>query len=444
MGTVEGNNPQQVQAGTVLPRSLHGPAESVVGEEGSVGEGLVNAHAVGEDAPAGPDVQVPCFRVAHGASGHPDGLAGRLEPRGRPLLLQPIHHRRLCLQDQIPPGVVAGPPAVGDDQEDAPSLPGHTVRQEAAARHLPRLRQAQEVQQRWGHVGQFAPFAQGDTPQRRIHHGERHGAIGVAGIHGAFGVEPSFHRAVVGSDHGRHATGLRRRHFADTSIHLGHGSQDGRAVLDVPHHVHVGKVDHDQVRFRVLQRLHRCLRHLLGAHLRHLGVVLNLWGGNDEVGLSGERLLPLAVEEIPHVDGLFRFCNLDLPEAVGADNLAQGVADLPHRWKGHSHGQIPGVLDHGGEMHLDGRAREVGELLLHEGAGQFDLPLASDVVKDHIVAVADAAHRPTGAVHPHQRLQRLILLAGPIGRPYGLGHWVMLWFCHLSSYATSPPTCACG
>jgi hypothetical protein len=77
-------------------------------------------------------------------------------------------------------------------------------------------------------------------------------------------------------------------------------------------------------------------------------------------------------------------------------------------------------------MYADGRAREVRKSRRHEGAGQFDLSLPPDVVKDHIVAIANAAHRLVGAIHPHQWLQRFIFLASAVSRPYGLGYGILL------------------
>ncbi len=121
------------------------------------------------------------------------------------------------------------------------------------------------------------------------------------------------------------------------------------------------------------------------------------------MSFAGEGFLPLAVEKVAHVDGLLRLGYLDLLEPVLADDLAQRVADFPDGRKRDVFHQAAGVFDHRRKVHRDRRAIKVGELLRHKGAGQLDLALAANVVKDHVIAVADAAYGSPVAIDQHDR-----------------------------------------
>jgi len=194
----------------------------------------------------------------------------------------------------------------------------------------------------------------------------------MPGVHGAVGVEPFLHCAVVGGDDDRHPRlGGGGDGGARMEVHGFDGPDDGLPVFNVSHHIHIGKVGKDKGIALVADRVHDRRPDLPDGHLRggiEKGDVLA--GRHHNPVFTGEGLLPLAVEEIAHVDRLFRLGDLHLLQTGPGDQGAQGILQSLFGGKGHLHGKVPPVLDHGGvgQPQIRGGG-EFGEALFREAPG---------------------------------------------------------------------------
>ena len=84
-----------------------------------------------------------------------------------------------------------------------------------------------------------------------------------------------------------------------------------------------------------------------------------------------------------------------LPDAVGAENLGEGVLDdgRLHQIVG-GDVQVAVVLQHAGKLHAGVVAAvELVKVLAVEGQGDLLGAVAAEVEEDHAVAVGDGAHR---------------------------------------------------
>ena len=122
------------------------------------------------------------------------------------------------------------------------------------------------------------------------------------------------------------------------------------------------------------------------------------------------------------MDDLLRLGDARLAQTRPTDHVGQCVVQTSGGREGNGHGEVTTVLDHGRERHTHRLDREVGEPRVHERLGQFDLPLTTDVVEDHVVAVLDAPKRAADTVHEHLRLHGLVVLAPAIGCLDGVTH----------------------
>ena len=185
--------------------------------------------------------------------------------------------------------------------------------------------------------------------------------------------------------------------------------------------VAVGEVGEDEVIALVHGPLH-LLRHLRQAQLRLLVEGDALGGGDPQVVLAGEGLVLAAVEEEGHMGVLLRLGAVELPQSRLADDLRQGLHNLLRR---KSDGQILELLmvhghdDEAQILHI--RPVEVLEIRVHEGVGQFDLPLAPAAAEDHLVPVLNFTYRHSALAYESQGLQIVVGLSGLISGLHGPG-----------------------
>ena len=185
--------------------------------------------------------------------------------------------------------------------------------------------------------------------------------------------------------------------------------------------VAVGEVRHDEVIAFIHGALH-LLRH--GGQAQHrLLIEGDALGGRDaQVRLPRERLVIAAVEEEGHMGKLLRFGAVELAKSRLAEHLGQG---LLHPLGSKGDGQVLEFLvihGHDGEVQVRHvLPLKMGKVLVGEGLGQLDLPLAPAAAEHHMVAVFDFANGLALLVHQDHGFQGVIGLALDIGILYGLG-----------------------
>src|SRR5919198_2502824 len=116
MAPAVGDEPEQVDVGAALLRTLEGAGERRVLEERSVRDCAVHPlEVLVEDAP-GADRQVADLGVSHLPFGQPDGLAGRLQRRVRVARPELVEDRRVGELDRVSWPRRRAAPAVEDDE----------------------------------------------------------------------------------------------------------------------------------------------------------------------------------------------------------------------------------------------------------------------------------------------------------------------------------------
>src|SRR5512132_4680726 len=110
------DEPEQVDVGATLLRSLERSDERGVLEERPIRDRAVHALEVLVENAAGADRQMADLRVAHLAVRQPDRLTGGLERRVRVSRPEGVEHRRLGQLDRIPRAGGRDAPPIEDDE----------------------------------------------------------------------------------------------------------------------------------------------------------------------------------------------------------------------------------------------------------------------------------------------------------------------------------------
>src|SRR6478736_499280 len=116
------DEPEQVDVGAALPRSLERSDERGVLEERPIRDRAVHALEVLVEDAARADRQMADFGVPHLAIRQPDRLTGGLERRVRVARPEGVEHRRLGELDSIPrPRGCEAPPVEDDERYEGES-----------------------------------------------------------------------------------------------------------------------------------------------------------------------------------------------------------------------------------------------------------------------------------------------------------------------------------
>ena len=253
--------------------------------------------------------------------------------------------------------------------------------------------QTHDVQDRGSDVGQTTGLELG------AFHGdaEGNGVCGVGGVDLAGLIEHHVGIAVVGGDQ-QHVVRVLLN-FRDDAAHAGvHGLDrlDSRVHdTGVTDHVAVGKVADDQGVLVGGDGLHHLVADLLGAHLGHQVIGGELLRGGDQAAVLALGLLfHAAVEEEGHMGVLLGLSHAELLEALGADQIADGVLD---DLGGIGDGESQRLVILGGAdigEGIDGLlALKAVKLRQVQRPGHLTGAVGAEVHEDHAVALVDDALR---------------------------------------------------
>ena len=315
VGAVEGDDAQQVQRLAFFPTRGHGPTKGLIFVESAGTNVLIDTHPVGRDHPARPHVHVTALGVTHTPLGHTDRHPRRLQQGPWTGFHETVHCGCGRLRDEV--SLLGWPvaPAVENQQEHSRLAfteaygPGSLTDalHKAAARHLLRNRDAENIQDRGGHVDKRPARPECDRGRSVGRDDqERHQAVAVPCVDGPVRVQPRLHGPVI-RRYQRYVPQLLCLFHHDSRLGIHHLDRltHGGFVLHVSHHVHVGEVaQHKRIR-PFTQLCHQGIGHLRSTHLRQLVEILHLSVGRHEHAvLERKGIRGLSIQEVRDVNRL--------------------------------------------------------------------------------------------------------------------------------------------
>ena len=232
------------------------------------------------------------------------------------------------------------------------------------------------------------------------------------------GVDHLLAVAVVGGDDGAAALSLDGvEDSAAADIDGFDGLNGGGENAGVADHVAVGEVDDDHVINFGIHALDHLIADFESAHLGFLVVGADFGAGDDLAVLKREGSLAVVVEEKSHMGKFFGFGRAELFEVSVGDNLAKNTLHLGRLGIGDVDGEAFFIGRHSGVVEVELLTTvEAGEVVENEGLGDLARTVATVVVENDRIAIADGGAGIRAVVADRRWGDKLITSHRGLGR----------------------------